>query len=60
MDQKSAPVTYNHSFFCQTPKSCSKMLFKLTNFHINLYFCVKYWNVEYEDEIFKPIIKSNA
>ena len=36
------------------------MLFKLEIFHDDLYCCVKYSNVEYQVEIFKPYHESDA
>jgi hypothetical protein len=41
--------------FGQTPQSSSKVLFTLDflNIYGDLYCCVKYSNIEYQDEIFK-------
>ena len=60
VDQKIDPIFYNHSFYGQMPKSSSKVFFYWTLFHVDLYCCVKYSSVEYQDEIFKRIIKSNV
>ena len=54
-------VYKKHICFGQTPKGSSKVLFRLDFFfHGTLYCCVRYSNIEYQDEIFKTIIKSTA
>ena len=54
VDQRSAPKYEVHSFFSQTHKRSSKMLFKLLiKIHANLFCCVKCSSVKKQDEIFK-------
>ena len=44
----------NHNCFCQMPKSSSKVLFKLDFPHDDaLRCCLRYSNIEYQDEILK-------
>ena len=51
---KNAPVYYNYKFLGPTLKSSSKVLFKLDFFLLRaLSCCVKYLDIEYQDEIFK-------
>ena len=40
-------------FFDQMPKGSSKVFFKLDFINDALYCCVRYSNIEYQDEIFK-------
>ena len=49
----NALVYYNHNFFDQMSNLSSKVLFNWIFFHGALYCCVRYSNIEYQDEIFK-------
>ena len=51
--EKVFQYTKNHNFLGETPKSSSKVLFKLEFFHAILYCCVRYSIIKYQDEIFK-------
>ena len=47
-------------FLVKCLKVVSNCFLKFIYFHGDLYCCVKYYIVEYEDEIFKTYHKSNA
>ena len=55
--EKNAPVHQKHFFCGQTPNSNNIVLFKLEFFYDTLYCCVRYSNIDCQDENSKLIIK---
>ena len=47
MDQKITPIYLTHGLYGQTSK-LGRFCFMMS-----FYFCVKYWNMEYKDDILK-------
>ena len=58
--QKQCSGILNHNCFGQTPKYNSNVLFLFKKIHSDLYYYVRYSNIEYQDEIFFKFIESVA